>query len=160
MKSIGAIAAMSKARVIGLNNDIPWHYPEDFKRFKRVTLGCSILMGRKTWESIGARPLPGRRNIVISRAKITHTESYDSIPKAIEACENDDKPIWFIGGGGIYCEALNHCNHLDITTVPDDIDVAGAVLFPLISSDIWRVESSFLNDKDPRLNIQIFTRKA
>ena len=158
LPQIGAIAAMTTRSVIGINNDIPWHYPEDSKRFKRVTLGGAIIMGRKTWESIGSKPLPGRRNIVISRNQIIRSECYSNILNALEACESDENPIWFIGGGQIYTAALPYCSHLDITIVPDEIDSTHAVLFPDINEQHWKLESSTPLKSDPRLNIQTFSR--
>lgn len=157
MKKIGAIAAMTKDRVIGLNNQIPWHYPEDFKRFKRVTLNSTIIMGRKTWESIGSKALPKRRNIVISRNEVAKIEHYQSIDDALDACQ-DNNPIWFIGGGHIYQEALKYCNFLDITTVPNQLPTQDAVLFPAINAKQWRAEPSFIVEQDPRLSVQIFNR--
>ena len=159
MKRIGAIAAMTKDRVIGVQNNIPWHYAEDFKRFKRITLNSSIIMGRKTWESISCKPLPQRRNIVISRQPVTDIEHYHSIEDALAACATGNQPIWFIGGGHIYEAALTYCNQLDITTVPDDIDPQNAVLFPHIDPTIWEAEMPFPLPADPRLSVQIFTRK-
>jgi len=157
-RSIGAIAAMTKDRVIGVNNTIPWHYPEDFKRFKRVTLNGIIIMGRKTWESIGSKALPKRRNIVISRGTLDNVEYYASIEKALSACEDSARAIWFIGGGQIYSDAIYHCNHLDITTVPDSINPSNTVLFPEIDPDIWSAGESAPLVQDPRLLIQQFTR--
>ncbi len=158
MKKIGAIAAMTKDRVIGVDNKIPWHYTEDFKRFKRVTLNSNIIMGRKTWESINRKPLPQRRNIVISRKSVTNIEHYHNIEDALTACEDNDQPIWFIGGGRIYKAALEYCTHLDITTVPDYIDPNGAALFPPIDRSIWRAEEPFELETDPRLSVQLFNR--
>lgn len=159
MKKIGAIAAMTKDRVIGLDNKIPWHYSEDFKRFKRVTLDSSIIMGRKTWESIHSKALPRRRNIVISRKPVADVEHYHCIADAVEACTTDDCPIWFIGGGLIYSEALSYCAILDITTVPDFINPENAVLFPEIDPVIWQAGPSVPLPADPRLSVQSFTRQ-
>ncbi len=156
---IGAIAAMTRDRVIGVDNNIPWHYSEDFKRFKRVTLGGIIIMGRKTWESIGCKALPKRRNIVISRSAVTNVEHYTSIDDALSACEDSPLDIWFIGGGQIYADAIIHCNHLDITTVPDHIDPGGTVVFPYIDPDAWLAGEPFPLEEDPRLYIQQFSRK-
>lgn len=156
---IGAIAAMTKDRVIGVDNSIPWHYSEDFKRFKRVTLGSIIIMGRKTWESIGRKALPKRRNIVISRSPVANIEHYSSIDEALAACEESPLAIWFIGGGQIYADAIAHCNHLDITTVPDRIARGGAIVFPDIGPDTWSAEEPLPLKEDPRLYVQQFSRK-
>jgi dihydrofolate reductase len=159
MRPIGAIAAMTKDRVIGVNNTLPWHYPEDFKRFKRVTLGSIIIMGRKTWESIGSKALPERRNIVISRNAVDNAEHYTSIDTALTACEDAPLDIWFIGGGQIYADAIAHCTHLDITTVPDTIDPGDTILFPGIDPDTWSAGKPTPLAADSRLSIQRFTRK-
>ena len=89
----GILVAVSPEGIIGKNNTIPWHYSADLKRFKRLTVGNTIIMGRKTWESLPIKPLPERRNIVISRSDIENTECFRTIDKAIETCEGD---IWFI----------------------------------------------------------------
>jgi len=158
MQKIGAIAAMTQNSVIGRDNGIPWHYSEDFKRFKRVTLGSAIIMGRKTWQSIGTKALPGRRNIVISRNEVEGIECYTSIEQAIEACSKESA-IWLIGGGQIYSQGLMHCSHLDITRVPDAIEDDSAVCFPDIHPDHWQLESQQVLPEDPRLQVQRYTRR-
>ncbi len=155
MRIIGAIAAMTKGRVVGSQNAIPWHYSEDFKRFKRITLGSTLIMGRNTWESVGSKPLPKRRNIVISRKGVKGVESYKLIDEAFAAVE-DDGDVWVIGGGQIYRETLRRCNLLDITTVPDDIDPENSVLFPHIDSNHWFGGPKRPLTTDPRLSCQRF----
>lgn len=135
----GAIAAMNHDNVIGLDGDIPWHYSEDLKRFKQTTLDSTIIMGRLTWESIGSKALPRRRNIVISRSTVENVEYYNNIDTAIEQCAQDD--IWFIGGGQIYQAVMPILNLLDITYVPDKIDSPNVVVFPEIDPSIWQVTS-------------------
>jgi len=149
---------MTSDRIIGINNGIPWHYSEDFKRFKRVTLGSAIIMGRKTWESIGSKPLPKRRNIVISRGTVIGTEHYPSIEQALTACQ-DEAAIWLIGGGQIYAQGLEYCDHLDITLVPDKPDPAGAITFPMIDPVLWQARPRETLAEDPRLQTQYFTRR-
>ena len=156
---IGAIAAMTKDRVIGIDNSIPWHYSEDFKRFKRVTLNGIIIMGRKTWESIGRKALPKRRNIVISRSTVDNAEHYSSIEQALTACRDSKLAVWFIGGGQIYADAITYCTHLDITTVPDIINPEGAILFPKIDPLFWSAGEITPLDTDPRLSVQRFSRR-
>jgi len=158
MKNIGAIAAMTRDRVIGQHNTIPWHYSEDFKRFKRMTLDGIVIMGRKTWESIGSQALPQRRNIVISRQSVDHAEHYSSVADALAAYELSDQAIWFIGGGQIYTDAIVHCTHLDITLVPDRIDPHGAVLFPEIDPLVWSSSTPRPLEADPRLSLLRYTR--
>ena len=116
----GAIVAMTRDRVIGANGRLPWHYREDMLRFKRRTMGSAVLMGRVTWDSLNRKPLPGRRNIVLSRAGLDGVENYNSIEAAIAACDGAD--FWVIGGEQIYRAALPHLNLLDVTTVPDVVE--------------------------------------
>jgi len=135
----GAIVAMTRDNIIGLNGTIPWHHSEDLKRFKRTTMGSTIVMGRLTWESINCKALPGRRNIVISRNPVEKIESYTSVPEALEACDSD---TWIIGGGQIYGASLYWISVLDVTYVPDRINDERAVRFPTIDPSIWEQTSS------------------
>ena len=128
---------MTEDRVIGLDGGIPWRYPEDLKRFKRITMNSAIIMGRLTWESIHCRALPGRRNIVISRNPVQAVEHYDDLHRALAACNDQD--IWVIGGGQIYQAAFEWLTWLDITYVPDRIDRPDAVRFPVIDPKVWQV---------------------
>lgn len=150
---------MSRDRVIGIDGDLPWHHSADLKRFKQRTSGHTILMGRKTWESIGAKPLPGRRNIVISRRGVDEpVESYREIGEAFSAC--DDEDLWVIGGGQIYAAAMDRLNLLDVTLVPETPSPAGAVLFPEIDPRIWRKVSEEPLEGDPRLTSLVYLRSA
>ncbi len=154
---LGAIAAMTRDRVIGLDNDIPWRYPEDWKRFKQTTLNSSIIMGRKTWESIGSKPLPQRQNIVVTRQTDFPATSAHSISDAIAAAKHEH--VWFIGGGNIYAQALSYCQLLDITWVPDHIQPEHAIYFPHIDSSDWDAGEVTPLSSDPRLMCQQFTRR-
>ena len=124
-----AIAAMSLNRVIGNKNNIPWHLPEDFKWFKKTTMGHVLLMGRKTFNSIG-RPLPGRDTVVLTR----NPESIIGIPtfSSIEAFEQADafqkRKIFICGGAEIYSQTLEKCSYLFLTLVKQKID--GDTFFP------------------------------
>ncbi|CAH0532563.1 Dihydrofolate reductase [Vibrio stylophorae] len=125
---ISMIAALAKDRVIGQDNQMPWHLPADFAWFKRCTLGKPVIMGRKTYESIG-RPLPGRHNIVISRqAPADQAVTWVSgIEQAIEAA-GDVKEVMIIGGGSIYRSCLATANCLYLTFI--DAQVDGDTQFP------------------------------
>ena len=136
----GAIVAMTKQllirdRIIGVDGCLPWHYSSDLKRFKKRTMGSVVIMGRGTWDSIGRKELPGRRNIVISRSKLAGVEHYTSIEQAIKAYPK--RKIWVIGGGQIYKAAMPYLNLLDITYVPDNVDRDDAVTFPEIDQSCW-----------------------
>jgi len=127
VKAFKAIAAMSLNRVIGNGNQIPWHLPEDFKWFKATTTGHIIVMGRKTFESIG-RPLPNRETIVLSRSAFAHPgvrtiPSLDALPSAAS-----DKQVFICGGAQIYEQALPLCSDLFLTLVKQE--VAGDAFFP------------------------------
>ena len=119
---------MSADRVIGVNNTIPWRHSADLKRFKALTTGHTVIMGRKTYESIG-KPLPNRRNLVVTRANIAGVECFPSFDAAFAAA---DGQVWCIGGGQLYAEALKHADFVDVTYVPERPSVEGAVLFPAI----------------------------
>ena len=133
----GAIVAMTRDRVIGVDGGMPWHYGEDLKRFKRRTMGCAVIMGRVTWDAIGHKELPGRRNIVISRSVVAGVEHYGGIEQPMEACREQD--LWVIGGEQIYRAAMGYLNLLDITWVPDVIERDDAARFPPIDLSRWRV---------------------
>jgi len=115
-------------------------------------------MGRKTWESIGSKALPKRRNIVISRSEVKGIEHYPSIEQALRACSEENN-IWLIGGGQIYAQGLAFCNHLDITLVPDKIDTDKAILFPQIDPAHWDADLLQVLAEDPRLQTRTYTRR-
>jgi len=129
----GILVAVSPEGIIGKDNSIPWHYSADLKRFKRLTLGKTVIMGRRTWESLPVKPLPDRRNIVITQSSLDDVEYFSSIDDALATCEGD---VWFIGGAGIYQEALGKADIIDMTLVPDNISGEGCVEFPKIG-DEW-----------------------
>ncbi len=128
------IAAMAANRVIGRGSEIPWHIPGEQKRFKEITWGHPLIMGRKTYESIG-RPLPGRRNIVITRNAKWQAAGcgvVDSMEKALDCCPEAEK-VFVIGGAQIYQLALPLATGLILTTF--DAKVDGDVYFPKFSTD-------------------------
>lgn len=153
----GAIVAMNKDNVIGVDGTLPWHYSADLKRFKARTMGGIVVMGRHTWESIGSRPLPGRRNIVVSRKGVADVECYPDIVSVMQACGESD--TWFIGGGQIYRAAFQLLNLLDITLVPDEVVSSVAVTFPEISDTDWVILEQSPLETDPRLINTIYVRK-
>ncbi|MGI3096525.1 type 3 dihydrofolate reductase [Vibrio diabolicus] len=126
---ISMIAAMADNRIIGKDNQMPWHLPADFAWFKRCTMGKPVVMGRKTYESIG-RPLPGRLNIVISRdetLKIEGVTTVRSIEQALDVA-GDVEEVMIIGGGAIYAACLPMANKLYVTHIEAAID--GDTQFP------------------------------
>lgn len=133
---ISLIAAVARNRAIGLDNKLLWRLPEDLKRFKALTLGYPILMGRKTFESLG-RPLPGRRNVVVSRnreCRFEGAEVFASLEAALAACAGAEK-IFVIGGAEIYQQTLALADVLDLTEV-DDAPV-GDAFFPEVNRAEW-----------------------
>ncbi|MSQ80851.1 MAG: dihydrofolate reductase [Candidatus Methylopumilus sp.] len=140
MATLSIIVAMSSNRVIGINNTLPWHLTEDLKRFKLLTTGHTIIMGRKTYESIG-KALPNRRNIVISRNKNISYEGVElvsSLDEAFSLSANDDE-VFFIGGSNIYEQTLSAVQYLYITEIKKNF--VGDAFFPEIDKAIW-IESS------------------
>lgn len=126
---VSVIAALAKNRVIGIENRLPWRLPEDLAHFKALTLHHPILMGRKTFESLG-RPLPGRTNIVITRNVDYRRDGClvaDSIPAAIALCEDTDE-VFFIGGAELYAQVIPLADRLYLTEV--DVDAQGDAWFP------------------------------
>lgn len=160
---IAIIVAMAKKRVIGRGPDIPWHLPADFKHFKKTTMGCPIIMGRRTHESIG-RPLPGRRNIVVTRhpdALSDEVEGFNSLQSALEDCKKSGcKQLFIIGGAQIYEAALPLANRMYITEV--DAELEGDVFFPEVESAEWILLSSTERKKDEKnlydMNFQEYAR--
>jgi dihydrofolate reductase len=131
------IAALAANRVIGRNNALPWHLPADLKRFKALTMGHAVLMGRKTHESIG-KPLPGRRNLVISRNcdyEAPGCELVHALEAAIAACR-DTREIFVIGGAELYRESLPRAHCLELTEI--HAEFAGDAWFPDFSPAQWR----------------------
>ena len=141
MTILSMIVATANNRVIGKDNDMPWHLPADLSYFKKVTLGKPVIMGRKTFESIG-RPLPGRRNIVISRDASYSAEGIDTVTSVEQALAmvNDVEEIMVIGGGAIYNHCLQAATRLYITHIDADID--GDTQFPNYDMEEWVKVSS------------------
>lgn len=149
---ISLIAAIGKNNELGKNNALLWRLPADLKHFKETTYLHPVIMGRKTYESIG-RSLPDRRNIVITRDekyKPAGIETVKSIEKAIALFENSDEEIFFIGGGEIYSQAIQYANKLYITKIDNEFREADT-FFPAIDSE-WKEkkrEDFRANEKNP-----------
>lgn len=144
---LSIIAAVDMARVIGVRGELPWHLPNDLKRFKRLTMGKPIIMGRKTFESIG-RPLPGRQNIVLTKNidfSVDGIECYSSLVSALRTLENEEE-VFVIGGGMIYKEALSRVSTIYLTEVMTLLD--GDAYFPNFDLSEWKEVSSELCDSD------------
>jgi dihydrofolate reductase len=138
---IAMIAAMANNRVIGKDNKMPWHLPEDLRHFKAMTLSKPVVMGRKTFESIG-RPLPGRHNIVISRDSQLSFEGVSCVTSFDEAITiaGDCDEIVVIGGGQLYQQILPKADVLYLTFI--DVDVDGDTVFPDWDDGSWVLQNS------------------
>ena len=149
---LSLIAAIGKNNELGKGNRLLWHMPADMKHFREVTVGHPIIMGRKTFESLG-RPLPNRRNIVITRDK-TYTSHgvyiVNSLEEAIEQIKDEDE-VFIIGGAEIYKQAINIADKLDITEI-DTTDETADVFFPAIGVE-WQEVSRENHETDEKNHI-------
>ncbi|WP_305909803.1 type 3 dihydrofolate reductase [Methylomarinum sp. Ch1-1] len=145
---ISLIVAMASNRVIGVDNRMPWHLSADLKKFKQLTMGSPILMGRKTFESIG-RPLPGRRNIIISRNPSYQQpgcDVFNDLQAALDSCRNNDE-IFIIGGAKLYKTMLPRADFLYLTEIQQDF--AGDTRFPEFDRQQWQeVERQDIDDDE------------
>lgn len=140
---------MAHNGAIGHRGGMPWHLPADLGHFKSVTLGYPVIMGRRTFESIG-RALPGRRNVVISRSQPDLPEGVivaGSLDEALEAC-SDAAQVMVIGGGEIYRQAMHRAERMELTLI--DADIEADTFFPEWSLDQWRLESMAKRPSDER----------
>ena len=141
------IAAIAANRVIGRNNALPWHLPADLKHFKALTMGHPVVMGRKTYASIG-RPLPGRRNLVITRDRAYSApgcEIVHSLDEAIAACGGTEE-IFIIGGAELYRESLPRAHRLEFTEIHTDFQ--GDATFPQFPLGEWREARREIHDAE------------
>jgi dihydrofolate reductase len=154
----GMIWAQSPEGVIGVGGRIPWRYTGDFRRFRTVTMGAMVIMGRKTFESIG-KPLPGRRNVVITSRPldVPGVETAASIEEALARAGDGD--VWFVGGARIYEDAMKYVDVIDVTYVPDRVDAPGAVRAPQID---WKFVAGPLlqHEEEPSLKRRVYRRRT
>ena len=144
------VAAVARNGVIGRGGQLPWHLPDDLKHFKALTLGHPIIMGRRTFESIG-RPLPGRRSIVVSESLTRAPDGIElarSLGEAIQLAAASEGPAFVIGGGILYAAALPHVTTLHLTEV--DADVEGDAFFPEYDKARWKLTSQSAHPQDER----------
>ncbi len=134
---ISIIVAMAKNRTIGINNTLPWRCPEDLKHFKSLTMGHHMIMGRKTFDSIG-KPLPGRTTVVVTRnreLKIEGCSMANSLQQALDACAGDSE-IFVVGGAELYTQALPLADTLYLTEIQQE--VTGDAHFPAFDKTEWQ----------------------
>ncbi|WP_431483167.1 dihydrofolate reductase [Pseudomonas solani] len=164
---LSLIAALAQNRVIGRDNQLPWHLPADLKHFKALTLGKPIIMGRKTWDSLG-RPLPGRLNLVVSRQaglQLEGAEVFASLEEAVVraeawAREEDAEEVMLIGGAQLYTQGLEHGDRLYLTRV--ELAPEGDAFFPEVSDADWHLASSIeheAGDATPAYAFQVWERR-
>ena len=140
MTSISIIVAMAKNRTIGINNTLPWRCPEDLRHFKALTMGHHMIMGRKTFDSIG-KPLPGRTTVVVTRDQqlsIAGCLIAHSLPAALATSSNDSQ-IFIVGGAEIYSQAMEYADTLYITEIQQDVQ--GDAWFPGFDRSEWQESS-------------------
>jgi len=142
---IGCIWAQARGGVVGVDGALPWHLPEDLARFRAVTLGSAVIMGRRTWESLPERfrPLPGRRNLVLSRRTgpvAPGADVHPDLATALAALDGAD--VWVIGGAQVWAEALPFADVVELTEI--DVDVPGDAFAPELDA-AWDVAA-----RDPR----------
>lgn len=135
---IGLVWAQAAGRVIGKDGGMPWHLPEDLAHFKSLTLGASVVMGRRTWESFPPRfrPLPGRRNIVVSRQGGWHADGAE-VAASLDEALSLDTDLWVIGGAGLFEATMPVAHRLEVTDI--DLVVDGDTLAPVIGAE-WHEE--------------------
>ncbi len=135
---VSAVVAASENDVIGCDGGLPWHVSSDLKLFKEITLGKPIIMGRRTWDSLPKKPLPGRRNIVISRQKDFSAEGAEvvhSVDEALAICAGEAE-VSIIGGGQVYADALDQTTRIYLTRV--HLEVEGDTFLPELKDSEWK----------------------
>ncbi|MCY1660311.1 dihydrofolate reductase [Chryseobacterium sp. SL1] len=144
------VVAMGEKNEIGFENQLLWHLPKDLKHFKEITSGHPVIMGRKTYESIG-KPLPNRTNIVVSRKTDWFEEGIlivGSIKEAVKFAKKIDEEIFIIGGGKIYEQTMDIVDKLEVTLVKADLEAD--TFFPKIDPKIWKKTDEICHEKDEK----------
>ncbi|WDF54120.1 dihydrofolate reductase [Mucilaginibacter sp. KACC 22063] len=148
---VSAIVAVSTNNAIGKNNQLLWHLPADLKHFKQITTGHTVIMGRKTFDSVG-KPLPNRRNIIVTRQtiQIEGCEVVSSVEAALALCASEDE-VFIVGGAEIYRLAMPLTNRIYLTRVHKDFEAD--TFFPEIDENDWKITSQEDFDADEKNNI-------
>lgn len=146
---ITMIAAAAENNALGKDNELVWHLPDDFKRFKKLTTGHHIIMGRKTWESF-PRPLPNRTHVVITRNTAYKAEGAVVVHDMADALAfaKEDSNTFIIGGGEIYKIGLDYATHIELTRVHGNYEADA--FFPSIDPEDWELQTSEFHDKDEK----------
>ena len=160
--TVSLVVAAAKNNVIGRDGELPWHLPDDLRHFKRLTTGKPIIMGRRTFESIG-RPLPDRHNIVMTRDPDYAAAGCDVVTSVSDALKlaGDDTEVMVIGGGQVYRDFLPRADRIYLTRVQAEID--GDTYFPEIDASEWQLVSSEHHDADDKhayaFEMMVFERR-
>ncbi|MGM0545726.1 MAG: dihydrofolate reductase [Bacteroidota bacterium] len=154
--TLAAIVAHDPNLVIGKDGDLPWHYSEDLKYFKRITMGKPLIMGRVVFEELGKKPLPGRENIVLSRSRTyDHVPTFSSFGDALEHVK-DEELVFLIGGGKIYEQFLNRCDKLYVTEIHEEYE--GDTYFPEYRDEIGTTWKEIKRDDRDELSFIVYER--
>ena len=159
---ISIVVAHSRNRCIGRDGDLPWRLPQDLRRFRELTTGGTVIMGRRTYESLPAafRPLPDRRNVVLSRDPSFSAEGADVFADLDSALASCSGPCFVVGGGEVYAQALARADRVEATFV--DAEVDGDAFFPALDEERWRcvAESEPLEENGLPFRFRTFARVA
>lgn len=142
------IVAMNKAGVIGDNGELPWDIPADLKHFRNLTINSTVVMGRKTFQSLGGKPLPSRRNIVLSKTLNKDTSGVEVYRGISDVLDLKLSSVWVIGGVEVYRQLLPFSNNMHVTWVFDN-NVKGDARFPVVKWGEWESMSQVYSDQDP-----------
>lgn len=155
MKLYHVVAVAGKKRVIGKDNKLPWHFPEDLKFFKNLTTGSTVIMGRKTYESIG-RPLPNRENFVLSRSLKPEgpVRFFNSLEEAVGNVKTEK--AFIIGGAELYAQTIREMDGIYLTRI--DADYEGDAFYPEIPTEFEEIEVIGLREKDPVIQAVFYRR--
>ncbi|MDH3360535.1 MAG: dihydrofolate reductase [Desulfobulbaceae bacterium] len=153
------IVAMAANRTIGQNNDIPWHIPGEQQRFKKITMGHTLVMGRRTYQSIG-RPLPGRKTVIITRNNDYHEPGctvVHSLNDALQLCQSDEK-VFIAGGGDIFAQTMHLADAIYLTTLHRE--VTGDIFFPEFSKeDFIKEKEEVVDNEEEPYTFTIYQRR-
>lgn len=148
--TISLLLAMDRNNGIGLGNKMPWRLPADLAYFKALTLGHTIVMGRRTFESVGSKPLPGRRNVVLTRDSSFRAEGCETAHSLEEALQRyaGEEELFIVGGGEIYAKSMPYADKLYITVIDHEFEVD--THFPQVNEAEWRIASEKPGVRDER----------
>jgi dihydrofolate reductase len=154
--TLAAIVAHDPNLVIGKDGDLPWHYSEDLKYFKRTTMGHPLIMGRVVFEELGKKPLPGRENIVLSRSRnYDHVPTFSSFDRALEYVK-EEEIVFLIGGGEVYRQFLDRCDKLFVTEIHQEYE--GDTYFPEYRDEIGTTWEEVQRDDREALSFVVYER--